>query len=90
MQPVGIEPTSTVLHTAAMTTSAKVAYKIGRLTILVLISLVRLSRIGKFILPYQSYYSVITVNPTVTRLTGTQTYRLSPKYINTKCIMIQF
>ena len=26
MQPVGIEPTSTVLQTAAMTTSAKVAY----------------------------------------------------------------
>ena len=25
VQPVGIEPTSTVLHTAAMTTSAKVA-----------------------------------------------------------------
>ena len=29
VQPVGIEPTSTVLQTAAMTTSAKVAYKTG-------------------------------------------------------------
>lgn len=29
MQPVGIEPTSTVLQTAAMTTSAKVAYLAG-------------------------------------------------------------
>jgi hypothetical protein len=47
VQPPGIEPGSTVLQTAAMTTSAKVAYKIGRLTIL-LGGLTRLSRIVKF------------------------------------------
>ena len=47
MQPRGIEPRSSVLQTVAMTTSAKVAYKIGRLTIR-LGGLIRLSRIVKF------------------------------------------
>ena len=47
VQPRGIEPRSSVLQTGAMTTSAKVANKIGRLTIL-LGGLIRLSRIVKF------------------------------------------
>ena len=51
VQPRGIEPRSMVLQTIAITKSAKVAYKGGSLTILLLISLIRLSRIGKFILP---------------------------------------
>ena len=89
MQPRGIEPRSSVLQTVAMTTSAKVACKGGSLTILLLISLIRLSRIREFKQPSNRVRCHIA-NLNYARLQGTQSYRLSQKLINIRCIMIQF